>query len=281
MKVFLLFVHKGKIMILLKKDETLEDLQINKVRMIQKINGFRFGEDSVLLANYISQFHSKSQNASRNIIDLGCNCGSITLLLSQKLPKAKITGVEITLNAFDAFKRNILLNGLSDRVSAINSDWNHLGKTFKRGEFDCVVSNPPYKISNGIQNSEIDDLRIAREEIFSDSRQLFEISNYLLKPRGTCFFIYRTDRLADIIFNMKQSGLEPKKLKLIMPYAGREPTAFIIAGQKGIKPGGFVVEKPFVIFDKPGEYSDEIITMYGKQPLMCETELYQNIKIES
>jgi len=268
-------------MILLKKDETLEDLQINKIRMIQKKNGFRFGEDSVLLANYVSQFHSKSQNASRNIIDLGCNCGSITLLLSQKLPKSKFTGVEITSSAFDAFKRNILLNNLSDRVSAINSDWNHLDKIFKRGEFDCVISNPPYKINSGNKNVEVNDLRVAREEIFSDARQLVEISNYLLKPRGYCFFIYRISRMSDIIYYMKKIGLEPKKLKIIMPYNTREPTAFIIAGQKGIKPGGFVVEKPFVIFDKPGEYSDEIRNIYGKQPLMNESELYENIQIEN
>jgi len=268
-------------MILLKKDETLEDLQVNKIRMIQKRNGFRFGEDSVLLANYISEFYSKTKNASKNIIDLGCNCGSITLLLSQKLPVTKITGVEITLSAFDAFKRNILLNNLSDRVDAVNSDWNQLDKMYKSGKFDCVISNPPYKIYNGNQDGEINDLRVAREEIFSDSVQLFKISEYLLKPMGMAFFIYRINRMADIIYNMKKNGLEPKRLKLIMPFADREPTAFIIAGQKGLKPGGFVVEKPFVIFNKQGEYSGEIMTMYGKQPLLDESELYADIKIES
>ena len=152
-------------MILLKKDETLEDLQLNNIRMIQKKNGFRFGEDSVLLANYISEYYAKTKNASKNIIDLGCNFGSITLLLSQKLSFAKFTGVEITQDAFDAFNRNILLNNISDRVKAINSDWNRLGEIYKGGEFDCVISNPPYKVFNGDKSSEINDLRVAREEI--------------------------------------------------------------------------------------------------------------------
>ena len=162
-------------------------------------------------------------------------------------------------------------------MEALNLNWNKLSEIYKSGEFDCVISNPPYKVYNGFQNNEINDLRIAREEIFSNSEQLVEISEYLLKPRGTVFFLYRINRMADIIYNMKKSGLEPKRLKLIMPFHGREPTAFIVTGQKGLKAGGFVVEKPFVIFDKPGEYTEEIKTLYGKQPLMPADELYKDI----
>jgi len=39
---------------ILADDETLEDLQRDGLRLIQKINGFRFGEDSVFLAAFAS-----------------------------------------------------------------------------------------------------------------------------------------------------------------------------------------------------------------------------------
>lgn len=268
-------------MIILKKDETLEDLQINKLRMIQKKQGFRFGEDSVLLANYIAGYHAKTKNASKNIIDLGCNCGSISLILSQKLQKSKITGVEINTKACEVFERNILLNNLSDRLNCINLDWNKLREVSDPGQYDIVVSNPPYKIYQKAVNDEITDLRIAREEIFSDSISLFRSCEYLLKPKGTAFFIYRISRLADIIYNMKLCKIEPRKLKLIIPYNGKKPSAFIIAGQKGLNPGGFMVENPFIIFERPGVYSQEIISMYGKEPSMPMDELYKDIITES
>lgn len=37
---------------LVREDETLDDLQLNGINIIQKKKAFRFGIDAVLLANY-------------------------------------------------------------------------------------------------------------------------------------------------------------------------------------------------------------------------------------
>ncbi len=39
-------------MSLLKEGETLDDLQLDGIHLIQKEDGFRFGVDAVLLANF-------------------------------------------------------------------------------------------------------------------------------------------------------------------------------------------------------------------------------------
>jgi tRNA1Val (adenine37-N6)-methyltransferase len=267
-------------MVILHKDETIEDLQLNGIRMIQKREGFRFGEDSVLLANFVAESFKKTKDAKRNIIDLGCNCGSISLLLSQKLAAASITGVEITKAAYDAFLRNIELNNLKSSLSALNKNWNDLKSIYKPGKFDCVVSNPPYKIFDGDKDKEITDKRIAREELFSSLSQLLDITSYLLRPRGTVFMIYRTDRLIDLVSGLRNAGIEPRSLRFVHPFIDRAPTAFIISGQKGVNPGGFVAGKPLILFDKPGVYRTEVLEMYGKTPSMTKEKLFEGIVCE-
>ncbi len=282
-------------MIPLYDDETVEDLQLNGLRMIQGRDLFRFGEDSVLLANFVSESLKKSKEANRTLIDLGCNCGSISLLLSAKLPNTRITGVEITERASGIFERNIVLNQLVDRVSCIQSDWNHLSGTVVQGGMDYVVSNPPYTIPhlrktgpidgngmnepNGGDIREVTDLRIAREEIYSSLDQLLQISSYLLKDGGRAFFIYRASRMVDVLEGMRKNRIEPKLLRLVVPFIHKAPTAFLVMGQKSGKPGGFVVEKPLILFEKPSCYTEEAVAMYGKYPPLTKEELYKDIHI--
>lgn len=274
-------------MILLNEDETIEDLQLNGLRMIQGRDMFRFGEDSVLLANFVSETLKKTKDARRTFVDLGCNCGSISLILSAKLPNASITGVEITARAAGIFERNIELNRIQDRVSCIHRNWNHLREDFAPGTFDYIVSNPPYAIPDfnlrgavagkGGQK-EITDIRIAREEIHSSLDQLMQISSYLLKPSGRAFFIYRASRMVDVLEGMRKNRIEPKLLRVIFPFPNKAPTAFLIMGQKLGKPGGFVIEKPLVLFDSPSQYTNEVNTMYGKCPPLTREELYMGIE---
>lgn len=292
----------------LYEDETVEDLQLDGLRMIQGRNLFRFGEDSVLLANFVSGSLKKSKEAKRTLTDLGCNCGSISLLLSAKLPNMAITGVEITGKASEIFERNIELNRIRDRVSCIHKDWNRLRETLPPGGMDYVVSNPPYTIPdpgippepadglkpmNGLKETAgerdrqtikdargraVTDLRIAREEIYSSLDQLLQISSYLLKEGGKAFYIYRASRMVDVLEGMRKHRIEPKLLRIILPFAGKAPTAFLVMGQKGGKPGGFVEERPLVLFDRPSRYTEEAVAMYGKYPPLTREELYRDIE---
>ncbi len=269
-------------MFLLKSDETIEDLQLNGLRMIQKKDGFRFGEDSVLIANFVAGIFAKTGNASRTILDLGCNCGSISLILSAKVAGSKITGVEITKTAANIFNRNIELNNLKDKIICIESNWNHLRDFYSPSQVDCIVSNPPYAIPDLNTKKDITDIRIAREEIASSLDQLLEISSYLLKPNGKIFLILRASRMIDVIEGLRKHRLEPRKLRIIVPFADKAPTAFLVMAQKHGKSGGFVFEKPLVLFDSPTVYTKEVADMYGKYPPLSNEELYKDIiRLES
>ncbi len=74
--------------------------------------------------------------------------------------------------------------------------------------------------------------------------------------------VHRPFRLAEIITCLCGFGLEPKRMRLVYPYADREPNMVLLEALKGGRPR-VTVEKPLIIFQEPGKYTDEIYDVYG------------------
>lgn len=74
--------------------------------------------------------------------------------------------------------------------------------------------------------------------------------------------VHRPRRLIEIITVMKRHGLEPKRMKMVHPYADREANMVLIEAVRG---GGplLKMEAPVIVFDQNGDYSREIRTTYG------------------
>ena len=215
--------------------------------MIQGKDLFRFGEDSVLLVHFVVESLQKSTVARRSVIDLGCNCGSISLLLSAKLPNSLFTGVEITPKASEIFRRNIELNQLQHRITCVESDWNHLEGILPWRAGRCRgVRTRPYRVPAAKQRAgagsaagnagnagnaedggnardianaaDVPDLMIAREEIHSSLDQLLAAAAGLLRDGGRAFFVYRANRLADVLEGMRKHRIEPRVLRMVHPF---------------------------------------------------------------
>ena len=74
--------------------------------------------------------------------------------------------------------------------------------------------------------------------------------------------VHRPFRLSEIFCKMTGYGIEPKRMKLVHPYADREPNMVLIEGLRGGKPR-MTVEKPLIVYQEPGKYTDEILQLYG------------------
>ena len=74
--------------------------------------------------------------------------------------------------------------------------------------------------------------------------------------------VHRPFRLADIIVLLRQYRLEPKRMKLVHPFADKEPNMVLIEGLRGGKPR-LKVEKPLIVYKEEGKYTDEIYEIYG------------------
>ena len=51
-------------------------------------------------------------------------------------------------------------------------------------------------------------------------------------------------------------------MRLVHPYIDREPNMVLLEALKGGR-SGMKVEKPLIIFQKPGKYTEEIYDTYG------------------
>ena len=76
------------------------------------------------------------------IADLGCGSGAIILSLCNLMPNASGCGYDNSSKALLLAKENLELNNLSKQVNFNLFDWNeHIQLS---GNFDLIVSNPPY-----------------------------------------------------------------------------------------------------------------------------------------
>jgi release factor glutamine methyltransferase len=78
--------------------------------------------------------------APRRILDLGVGSGCILLTLLAERPDATGLGVDASATALAVAAENARRLGLADRAAFARGDWLS-GVT---GEFDLIVSNPPY-----------------------------------------------------------------------------------------------------------------------------------------
>lgn len=74
------------------------------------------------------------------ILDAGTGSGAILCALLTDLPRAAGVGLDISIKACEAARRNLHGLGLADRSRIVRSDF----VNFNENGFDMVVANPPY-----------------------------------------------------------------------------------------------------------------------------------------
>lgn len=241
---------------LIKTSERIDDLELSGLMILQDPGRFCFGMDAVLLSGYV-----KAPKGSR-VLDLGTGTGIIPLLLSAKTQAAHLTGLEIQPDSADMAERSIKLNHLEDRIDIVTGDIKEAASYFEAASFDIVTSNPPYMIANhGIANPD-SALAIARHEVKCTLEDVVRAAAKLVRVGGSFYMVHRPFRLAQIIRCMSDYKLEPKRMRLVYPYADKEPNMVLIEGVRGGN-AGMTVEKPLIVFDSQGVYSKEMRDNYG------------------
>lgn len=240
----------------LKEHERIDDLERNGYQIIQNPEKFCFGMDAVLL----SGFAQVKPGAA--VLDLGTGTGIIPILIEAKTQAAKICAIEIQEESADMARRSVQLNHLEKKIDIVTGDLKEAERFFDAASFDVITCNPPYMIGqHGLTNPDAPKA-IARHEILCTLEDVIRSAAKLLKTGGKFCMVHRPFRLAEIMTAMVQYRLEPKRMRLVYPYADKEPNMVLIEGCRGGRPR-MTVEKPLIIFQAPNVYTDELRDTYG------------------
>lgn len=234
--------------------ERIDDLQYKGLKIIQNTNGFCFGVDSVLLTEF-----AKDMKKNKTIVDLGTGTGIIGILLSKKVEASKVIGIEIQKDVAEMASRSVELNNLQNIMQILNEDVKSL--SLEKNSFDYVVTNPPYKkIGTGIINKE-DKQIISRHETTVNLDEWLKVASNLLKDNGAIYMIHRPERLNEIIENLRKYRLEPKRIRFVYPKVSKDANLVLIKAVKYAN-SFLKVEKPLIIYNEDGSYTDEILKIY-------------------
>lgn len=221
---------------ILKDNERLEEVN-DSLKLIQREDGLTFGTDALLLAGYINEGYKYA-------LELGGGTGIISMLLATRNKAKTVDCLEIQPEYAELIRRNADLNGLEDRIHSQECDV----RDFKpEREYDLCFSNPPYMKSDSGKRNESDRKNIARHEVFGGIEDFCRTAARSLKYGGIFACVYRTDRLAELIFAMRSSGIEPKRMTFVHSDVSSTPSMVLAEGKRGAR-AGLRVTAPLIIY---------------------------------
>ena len=226
-----------------------------RIQVQQNRVGYRFSIDAVLLA------YQAAPRSGDKIIDLGAGCGIISLIMAYRRPDITITAVEVQEELTQLAISNVRNNHLQDRITVLGADMKAMKPDMTAGPVDLVVCNPPYRRPGSGRINPDNQRAVARHELKANLQDVIGATRRILKTAGRLVTIYTAERTADILCQMRADSIEPKYFRTIHSHPGSEAKLVLVEGIKGGNPG-LKIAPPLVVYDKNGDYTDEVQQMF-------------------
>ncbi|MBQ9086330.1 MAG: methyltransferase [Clostridia bacterium] len=230
---------------ILQEGERLD--QVNEdIRLISKTRGLTFGTDAFLLASFV-------RPAPRGVaVELGTGTGIISLLCAARGRFARIHALEIQEDFATLAARNVILNGMTDRVLVRHCDLREVSSENFGGEAEAVFANPPYMRTDSGKRNDSEWKYIARHEVCGTVEDFCSCAWRLLKHGGKFYCVWRPDRLSELMASLTRNRLEPKQMVFVHGDPGAEPSMVLISATKGGAPGMRILP-PLFLHDQAGD----------------------------
>ncbi|MEJ6470869.1 methyltransferase [Fusobacterium nucleatum] len=213
---------------MLKDDEIIEKLD-EKFKIIQKVGGYKYGEDTILL---FKLFQASLNKKNIKLLDIGTGNGILPILLSNNEFLSELVGIDIQKENIDRANKALQLNKIKKNILFECMD---IREYRKSNHFDVIISNPPYMDDNGKKINENEHKAISRHEIKLSLNELISNAKRLLKPIGLLYFIHRTHRLVEIIKALDKNNFSIKKIIFIYSAQNNKSTMMFVEAVKGKK----------------------------------------------
>lgn len=235
--------------------ERIDDLQRDGYRIIQNPDWFCFGMDAVLLSSFAVV------KPGEQVLDMGTGTGILPILLKAKTRGKHFTGLEIQPPVAEMAGRSVLLNHMEEDVSIVTGDIRQAPQIFGKASFDVITCNPPYMNNHhGLKNPS-EPKAIARHEVLCSFEDVASSAAQCLRSGGRFYLVHRPRRLMELMHCLQSQGLEPKRMRFVHPYVGKEANMVLIEAFRG---GGaqMRIEPPLIVYQDVNVYTDEVRNLY-------------------
>lgn len=239
---------------ILKDNETIEDLQFKGLKIIQDKTNYRFTSDAVLLSWFAKV------KSGETLCEFCSGSGVISILVSAKNEGIKHAYlVEISPRLAEMSQRSIELNNLKN-FTVLNIPAQRAHKHLNG--IDVIVCNPPFNKAD-ILPPEIDaDILAARWEVHINIKEIMQSARRILRFKGRIYMVHQAQRAAEVIYEMKSCKIEPKTLLAVQAKRNKEPHIVLIEGVRGGSEG-IKILKPLILYGDDGQYTQEAKKIYN------------------
>jgi tRNA1Val (adenine37-N6)-methyltransferase len=149
---------------------------------------------------------------------------------------------------------------MADRVEIVEADLKALDGVLPAGKFELVVSNPPYRPAETGQVSRDEEKALGKHEIACSAPDVVAAAARLLRPLGKFCVVFSSERLSELMALLRGHGLQPSRLRMIHGRIELPSKNCLVEAIRGGK-GAMVAEPPMIVYDKSGEYTEEVKEM--------------------
>ncbi len=232
---------------------------LNNMIIYQDVNYQSFTMDSLLLGNFATV-----NKKTKKIVDLCAGNAPVALYLATRT-NASIDSVELQETPCVSARESIVDNELEDRLKVYNENVIGISKVLRADSYDLVTANPPFfEYTEDTKVKDKESITIARFEKELKLGDLLKEASMLLKSKGHFAIIYRPDRLTDLLSEMRNKGLEPKRLQFIRPKNKRAPKHVLVEGIKTSNINGLIIMEDFIIYNDDDTYMEDALKLYDK-----------------
>lgn len=242
----------------LREGERIDDLQRDGLRIIQRSDGFRFGTDAVLLADFAGV------KKGEHVADMGTGTGVLPLLLSARAQDTTFDAFEIQSDVADMAQRSVQLNGLQARIRIHREDCRDAARIIGHECCHLVVSNPPYTKGGAGLVSPEKTRALSRSDSDCPIEEWIAACARVLKNGGRLCCVFPAPRFLELCDAMRAARVEPKRVRFVVAREDASPKLVLVEGLKGGRPS-LHVQPMLVTHDAQGNFTQEMRRIYGEK----------------
>ena len=203
----------------------------------------KVGTDGVLLGAWC-QLEGK-----REMLDIGCGCGVLSLMAARRNPHLSITSLDIDEQSVNQTINNFIFNDIPNPRTILLQDFR---TWLPHQHFDLIVSNPPFFVEDTLSGDQRADM--ARHTVSLDFQQLAEGSRRLLTSDGTFCIIIPFCSASSFIGIAAEKGLYLRLRTDVFTKTGKSPKRTLLSFETRCQPS---VHNTLTLFDENNEKTPE------------------------